>query len=324
MRRLIGGVALAATLLLGAPASSGGGYSWPSDAPYSVPKEKMKDALACRSGERSSAHGAEALRHRDGKHPVLLVHGTGVNRRQNWEWNYWQTLRARGWEVCWVNLPKAALGDIQIAAEYVAYALKLMREESGQKIDVLAHSQGGLEPRWVIKWFATGRFVADLITLDSPHHGTRVANEASMDEGCFEACWQMRRRSKFIRALNRDKETPGPIFYTSIYTTFSQLVQPTGTQVLKGGASNILLQDLCQGRLVDHVAIAADYVTWLLVRDALLTPGPADPKVVDSEDCLRDKMPGADKPPAGAANLADWTEGEITDHEPPLKDYAKP
>ena len=324
MRRLLGGATLAVVLLFPAPATSGDDYSWPSDAPYSVSKAKMKDALACRSGARHSPHGAGALTGKRRKHPVLLVHGTGVNRRQNWEWNYWQTLRAKRWEVCWVNLPKVALGDIQMAAEYVAHAIKLMHRSSGKKIDVLAHSQGGLEPRWVIKWFATARFVADFIALDTPNHGTRVANEASMDEGCFEACWQMRRRSKFIRALNRDNETPGPIFYTSIYTSFSQLVQPTGTQALKGGASNVLLQDLCPGRPVDHVAIAADYVTWVLVRDALLHPGPADPKVVDSEDCLRDRMPGADDPPTGAAQLVDWTQGKITDHEPPLKPYARP
>ena len=323
MRRLIGGATLAAMLLAAAPAYSGAGYSWPSDAAYSVPRDKMKDALACSSGERYSEGGAGALRRRNGKHPVLLVHGTGVNRRQNWEWNYWQTLRARGWEVCWVNLPRASLGDIQVAAEYVAYALKLMRRQSGQKIDVIGHSQGGLQPRWVIKWFSTARFIADFIAIDAPNHGTRIANESSMDEGCFEACWQMRRRSNFIRALNRDNETPGPIFYSSIYTSFSELVQPTGTQVLRGGASNVLLQDLCP-RPVEHVAIAADYVTWLLVRDALLNPGPADPKVVDAEDCLRDRMPGADDPPAGAAALANWTEGEITDREPPLKAYARP
>lgn len=324
MRRLLGGITLAALMLAGAPASSGDGYSWPSDAPYSVSKAKMKDVLACRSGGRRSPHGAGALTGNKRKHPVLLVHGTGLNRRQNWEWNYWQTLRNKGWEVCWVNLPKVALGDIQVAAEYVAHALKLMHRSSGEKVDILGHSQGGLQPRWAIKWFATGRFVADYIALASPNHGTRTANEASMDEGCFEACWQMRRRSKFIRALNRDNETPGPIFYTSIYTAADELVQPPGTQHLEGGASNVLLQDVCPERPVDHVTIAADYVAWILVRDALLHPGPADRKVVDDEDCLRDRMPGADDPPIGAIQLVDWTQGKITDHEPPLKDYAKP
>lgn len=300
-----------------------GGYSWPSDAPYSVSKAKMKDALECQSGNRISHHGASALNGKGRKHPVLLVHGTGVNRTQNWDWNYWGTLQDKGWEVCWVNLPHGSIKDIQVSSEYVAHALNLMHRAAGEKIDVLGHSQGGLQPRWAIKWFSAGRHVADYIGLASPNHGTRVANDTSMNEGCFEACWQLRRRSNFIKALNRDGETPGRVAYTNIYTTFDELVQPTGTQALKN-ARNILLQDLCPGRPVDHALIAGDYVTWLLVRDALLNGGSANPRVVDTEDCARAAMPGSESPPAGIGDLVDFTQGEITDHEPRLKRYARP
>ncbi len=322
MRRLIGGIVICLLLMpLGAHARE---YSWPADAPYSVAKEKIKDALECRSGKRVSRHGAGALTGEPKKHPVLLVHGTGTDREQNWSWNYWGTLWARGWEVCWIALPHAALRDIQVSSEYVAHAIKLMHRASGEKIDVLGHSQGGLQPRWTIKWFASGRFVADYIALATPNHGTRVANEASFERGCFPSCWQMQRRSKFIGALNRDVETPGPIHYTSIYTATDQLVQPVGTQRL-AGASNVLIQDVCPGRSPDHVLIAGDYVTWLLVRDALVHPGPADPRVVDTEDCARSAMPGAEDPPEGFGELIDFTrEGELTDHEPPLKPYARP
>ena len=65
-------------------------------------------------------------------------------------------------------------------------------------------------------------------------------------------------------------------------------------------------------------------MAWKLVKHALLNPGPADPEIVTMDDCLKDKMPGADDPPLGAADLQDFTsQGEITDHEPPLKPYAK-
>ena len=322
MRRLIGGVSLC-FLLLSQPVAARD-YSWPSDAPYSVSKTKMKDALECRSEERISRHGAGALTGDPRKQPILLVHGTGTDREQNWSWNYWDTLWNRGWEVCWIQLPNAALGDIQVSSEYVAHALRLMHRASGEKIDVLGHSQGGLQPRWAIKWFASGRFVADYIALATPNHGTRVANESSFERGCFPACWQMQRGSMFIKALNRDTETPGPIHYTSIYTATDQLVQPVGTQRL-AGASNILIQDVCPGRTPDHVFIAADFVTWVLVRDALLHPGPADPRIIGVDDCARVSMPGAEDPPANLADLFDFEgEGRLTDHEPPLKRYARP
>ena len=314
---------ISALVLAGSAPASGGDYSWPSDAPYSVSKAKMDRALECKRGRRVSEHGAQALNGSGRKHPVLLVHGTGVSRRQNWEWNYWGTLPEKGWEVCWVALPNSALRDIQVSSEYVARAITVMHKATGERIDILAHSQGGLQPRWAIKWFKSARFVADYIALATPNHGTAVAEKASMDEGCFPSCWQMRRDSKFIGALNRDVETPGPIHYTSIYTTFDELVQPTGTQKIKG-ASNIHLQDLCPGRPVDHVGIARDYVTWLLVRHALRTPGPADPGIIGSEDCTGTTMPGSEEPPAGAADLQDFTsQGRITDHEPPLKRYAR-
>lgn len=323
MRRLTWGIVLALLIVPASSGLAGGGYSWPSDAPYSVSKAKMKVALECRRGKQISRHGAGALNGTGRKHPVLLVHGTGVNRKQNWEWNYWGTLHEKGWEVCWIALPDSSLRDAQVSSEYVAHALSLMHRASGEKVDVLGHSQGGLQPRWAIKWFSSGRYVADYIGLATPNHGTRVANETSQNEGCFESCWQMRRNSLFINALNRSAETPGRIAYTSIYTQSDELVQPTGTQDLARG-SNILLQDLCPGRPVDHLFIAGDYVTWLLVKDALVSKGPADPKVVGIEDCARSAMPGSESPPAGAADLVDFTQGEITDHEPPLKGYAKP
>ncbi|MDQ4144421.1 MAG: lipase family protein [Actinomycetota bacterium] len=323
MRRFLATLATASLLFSPLPALGGDGYSWPGDAPYSVPKQKMTDALECHSGNRLSRHGAGALNGRGRKHPVLLVHGTFVNRETNWKWNYWETLHEKGWEVCWVNLPNGSLGDIQVSSEYVAHALKLMHRASGEKIDVLGHSQGGLQPRWAIKWFAAGRFVADYIALATPNHGTSVSNDSASNGRCFESCWQMRRNSNFLGALNRTTETPGPIFYTSIYTQTDELVQPTGTQALKG-ASNILIQDVCPGRSPDHVLIAGDYVTWVLVRDALLSPGPADPEVVETADCSRLAMPGSETPPAEAYEMVEYDDDDSADREPPLKRYARP
>ena len=317
-------VALVAALLVAASPISAGGYSWPADAPYSVSKRKMDRALECRRGNKISEHGTRVLNGSGRKHPVLLVPGTGTSRRQNFDWNYWQTLPKKGWEVCWVALPNSSLRDIQVSSEYVARAITTMHSATKEPVDILGHSQGGLQPRWAIKWFSSARFVADYIGLASPNHGTEVADNASMDEGCFPSCWQMRRKANFIAALNRDAETPGSIYYSSIYTTTDELVQPPGTQELRG-ASNINVQEVCPGRPVDHVTIAADFVAWKLVKHALMNPGPADPDIIESEDCMRDRMPGAEDPPAGAFfDLQDFTsQGELTDHEPPLKRYAR-
>lgn len=288
-------------------------------ARYSVPVEKLDAALACahidgdtfRFGAVTGAGRSE---------PVLLVHGTGATREQNWEWNYWTALLDEGFEVCWVQLPNGSVGDIQISSEYVARAVEMMHKHSGEKVDVLGHSQGGLQPRWAIKWFPSGDKVDDYVGLASPNHGTYMAGYGPLAGPCFESCWQMRAGSNFLAALNADDETPGATSYTSIYTATDELVQPTGTQALEG-ASNILLQDICPGRPVDHVGIAGDYVTWELVLNAFTQTGPADPAELSADACTQTVIPGMDAP--SPSEPADYSEGKITSEEPPLMPYAR-
>jgi triacylglycerol esterase/lipase EstA (alpha/beta hydrolase family) len=306
MRRLVTVLVSSVVLLTGLAPAAGA-----VDAPYSVARSKLRDALDCKGGERKLDGSGR-------KQPVLLVHGTGVTRRQNWGWNYWQALPEAGFEVCWVQLPKAATGDIQVSSEYVAWAYGFMHRKTKEKIDVLGHSQGGLEPRWGIKYFSTRRFVADYIALATPNHGTRQANHLTSLGGCIPACWQMRRGANFIAALNEGGETPGRIHYTSIYTATDELVQPPGTQALRG-ASNIDIQELCPGRPVDHGTIVGDGAVYELVLDALTNPGPA--RAARPENlCAQDAIGDA---PEGFGTLNDWMEGKITDHEPRLKPYAR-
>ena len=287
---------------------------WPGTASYSVPLWKLDEALSCHGGKWSLTGSGRAQ-------PVLLVHGTGVTREQNWGWNYWRQLPLQGFEVCWVQLPNSALGDIQIASEYVARAVSWMHWRTCEKVDILGHSQGGLENRWAIKWFPSGRFVDDYIALATPNHGTITAGEATP---CFRACWQMRLGSKFLRALNYGDETPGPISHTSIYTAFDEVVQPQAPESTSAiaGARNILLQDICPGRPVGHVSIAADYVTWRLVTLALVYWGPA-PATLPVSECAGVTMPAATSaPPDLLTRMNDYSQGEPVSEEPPLRPYA--
>ncbi len=252
--------------------------------------------------------------------PVLLVHGTGVTREQNWKWNYWGALHRAGFVVCWVQLPDAALNDAQISAEYVARAVQVMNRRTGELIDIVGHSQGGLVPRWSIKYFPSGIYVDDFVALASPNHGTITADNSTRDRRCFESCWQMRTVAKFIAALNNGDETPGPISYTSIYTLNDELVKPVETSKLEGG-TNILLQDVCPVRPTEHLLIAADAVAWELTIDALTNPGGADPSRISPTACLSLFLPGAnlDFPREGP----DYSGARSVDREPPLKPYAR-
>jgi triacylglycerol lipase len=282
---------------------------WPGDAGYSVPLPDLDGAVDCRGDVDGSGRAQ----------PVLLVHGTGVTREQNWGWGYWPALGRAGFEVCWLALPDKSYGDIQVSAEYVARAVELMARWSGDKVDIVGHSQGGLTPRWAIKYFPSGAFVDDYVGFASPNHGTVAADAGTARRECFEACWQMRRDSDFITALNAGDETPGPISYTSIYTQNDELVRPIETAALLG-ARNVRLQDVCAGRPVDHLLIAGDAVTWHLAIDALTHPGPADPDRLPGLTCLKLALPGATFDWPRSVEGADT---HITDREPALQPYAR-
>ena len=233
------------------------------------------------------------------KPAVLLVHGTFTTGFEQYDWTYIPLLSARGHDVCVVTYPDRGLGDLQVSAEYVVHALRRMHAQSGAKVAMIGHSQGALVPRWAIKWWPSAReAVQDFVLQAGPAHGTDVATTtrllpailqllglSRLPDGLFpEALYQFAPASNFIAAVNRGDETPGDIDYTSLYTLFDELVQPVipvPTAALEFGrsnphVSNILLQDVCPGRLVDHLSIGlTDRLAFDLTLDAISNPGPA-------------------------------------------------
>lgn len=262
--------------------------------------------------------------------PVLLVHGTDSTADESWSTTYAPALTGAGYAVFTIDLPQRALIDIQESAEYLVYAIRRISSLTGRKLSIIGHSQGGLEPRWALRWWPDTRDkVDDLISLGTPQHGTIIA-DADCVPGCAAADWQMKRDSHFIAALNRDDETPGETDYTSIYSETDELVEPqlpVSTSALQG-AANIAVQDVCPGRPVNHVGLMRDPVVYTLVMDALSHDGGADAARIPFAVCLEVFIPGTD--PAGAlhaeeAYLATFTRDEsayTTNSEPPLRSYA--
>lgn len=276
--------ALAAALGAVGPASpaASAGESGPA---LETPAADLEAALDCPDTFDDADH-----------EPVILVHGTFAEPEENWGWNYAAALPERGYDVCTVRLPDRSLGDIQLSSEYVVHAVREMASRSGEKVDVLGHSQGGLQPRWAVKWWPDVRAaVDDLVTLASPHHGT-IPADLAWEFGCFDSCMQMSRNSNFVAALNRDDETPGEVSYTSVYSLTDELVQPAApeaTAALDGGV-NVLVQELCPGRPAEHAQFAADAAVHAVVMDAFDHPGPFDPERFDPLACAGTWFDGVD------------------------------
>lgn len=269
MRRAAASLLVLATavgLLATAPAEATPGTQ---DPPLTVDGATLDAALHC------------STPFDDTREPVLLVHGTFATDDENWGWNYRPHLLAAGFDVCTVRLPGRSLDDIQVSSEYVVNAVRdISAMAGGRKVDLLGHSQGGLQPRWVTRWYpATRALVDDVVTLAAPHHGTSVA---SLQPLSCAACFQMSPSSAFIAALNSGDESPGEVDYTSIFTELAdELVQPqpaASTIAPADNVANISIQQACSPvpKLVDHVSIAADQATYDLVLDAFGNDGPAD------------------------------------------------
>jgi hypothetical protein len=286
--------ALTTALLLGAGWAGAGPASAapfaPPDTPgpaLSVSPAQLAAALECSSGVAGATRA-----------PVLLVQGTGARARDNWSWTYEPALNRRGIAWCAVDLPDQATSDVQRAGEYVVAAIRFMHEKAGRKVSIIGHSQGGMVPRWALRFWPDVRpMVDDVIGFAPSNHGT---TQADCSDGCSAAGWQQRDEANFIRALNSSQETFPGISYTVAYTRTDETVQPNmdsnGSSSLHGGGgriANVAIQDVCPNASSEHLAIGTiDPVAHDLAMDALDHDGVADPARVDKLVCTRAFHPG--------------------------------
>ncbi len=271
--------------------------------------------------------------------PVLFVHGTAGRPEDHWALSYQKVLPEMGFDVCTVRLPSFALTDIQTSSEFVVHAVRAIAAKSGKQVDVVGYSQGGLEPRWAVKyWLDVQGMVDDLVTLASPHHGALSADAACAGGSCDPAVWQMNQSSSFIASLNAVDETPGEIHYTSIYSIHDELVQPAAPNPTAALAddgdfntTNVLIQDFCAGRAVVHGAEPVDAAVFAIAVDALTEDGPADLARVDPAVCQQTFVPGLTPDDGAIAQEVVYGNGgeafalgPDVSEEPPLRWYALP
>ena len=316
---------MAAVLVAAAIGVLGGpvGAATSEDPPWSVDEADLDAALDC-----------PAFAHPD-REPVLLVHGTGATGPEQFGWNWLVALPPLGFDVCTVTYPDRGLGDQQVSAEYVAHAVLAMHETTGRAVDLVGHSQGASMSRWAVRWWPSVQEVLDdVVSLAGPHHGLgdEVEGEPGSGRRVPEAFLQFAADSRFVTLLDEGDETPGDVDWTSLASADDGVVRPPETSYLDLGAEdarvvNVLLQDLCPGRVVDHMAMGTtDRLAFDLAVDAMVNDGPADPGRLDlGPDCATaDAIVEDTEPPT---SLGDVLAGGIPDlhlarEEPPTKAYA--
>lgn len=292
-RRAIAGVLVTTgtvALLAAAPAPAATRWA-PID--QAGPKLRAKAVLTCGPGV------ARATRT-----PVLLVPGTGVTAAQSYSWNWQRSLTAAGIPWCSVTPPTATLADIQRTGELVADAIRRVQRTAKRRIAILGHSQGGLSPRWALRFFPDTRAkVSDVIAIGAPQHGTTLVPTAECRaKGCAPAIWQQARGSRFLDAVNSRAETFRGISYTNVWSTSDAVVMPAGgnrpTSALRTGRgriTNVAVQEVCPAEKADHLSVGlVSATTYALAIDALDRDGPANPGAVARAVCSQPYQPGVD------------------------------
>ena len=161
--------------------------------------------------------------------PVLLVHGHNGTER---DWDHWKpVLEREGWQPKAISLVTDDWNAEALADQVGMHAEALARSTGRDKIDVVAHSLGGLATRHYIKFRGGDKRIRRLVTLGTPHHGIGYA----LPGRWIKVAQLLSPHSSFLNRLNRPEEVHGEVEYTCIWSTkdYTQIL-PVASGRLRG------------------------------------------------------------------------------------------
>jgi triacylglycerol esterase/lipase EstA (alpha/beta hydrolase family) len=222
--------------------------------------------------------------------PVILVHGTFENMNDNWQ-GASPLLANHGYCVFAFNYGGGSAtdsiqgtGDIPAsAAQLAAFVSKVLAATGAPKADIVGHSQGGMMPRYYLKFLGGAAKVDKLIGLAPSSHGTGLDGlvnlgnvlgllgpiNSSLSTSCT-ACVQQETGSPFMAALNAGGDTVPGVTYTVIESTGDEVVTPYTSAFLSGpNVTNITVNNQCASDASDHLEIANDPIALADVLNAL-------------------------------------------------------
>lgn len=147
------------------------------------------------------------------KYPIVLVHGVFFRDRKCF--NYWgripRELMTNG-AVIFYGGQQSAARTADAAAELKENILQIIKKEGCEKVNIIAHSKGGLESRYAVSRLGLAPYVASLTTINTPHRGCAFVDWLlERMPGC--ACnWMAKRYNGVMRNLG----DTNPDFYAAV------------------------------------------------------------------------------------------------------------
>ncbi|KAB1150488.1 alpha/beta fold hydrolase [Streptomyces luteolifulvus] len=220
--------------------------------------------------------------------PVVLVHGTLANSVDNWL-AFAPYLKDRGYCVFsfdYGQLPGVplfyGLGPIDKSAEQLkTFVDKVLSATGAAETDLVGHSQGGMMPRYYLKFLGGAAKVNALVGIAPSNHGTTLngftkllpyfPGAEDLLTTATPALADQVAGSAFLTKLNEGGDTVPGVRYTVLATKYDEVVTPYRSQFLDGpGVRNVVLQDLCPIDLSEHAAIGLfDRIAFHEVVNAL-------------------------------------------------------
>lgn len=198
--------------------------------------------------------------------PVILVHGMGSNRGTWWPFrlflmvNGHRRVYAFGYED----------GTVEQHAEDLKSFVNQVQEVTGEaRVDIVAHSLGGVIARYTIQRLELAGSVRTLVTLASPHRGTyaaRYANTRLTRALCPE--------SALLRDLNEDDLSRLEIRFVTLHSNRDVMVMPREAMT-HPNAENLFVPDLSHTELIFSpkvFRIVSSYLTPVRFHKLLMEP----------------------------------------------------
>jgi triacylglycerol lipase len=178
------------------------------------------------------------------KYPVVLVHGIVAHDRGRIV-SFWgripEVLRQNGITVFFGNTD--AWGNYESNAEILATTIEsVLQETNSEKVNIIAHSKGGIDSRYLIWKYDFGDKVASLTTISTPHRGSEIADliyrqgiihsdvakramkvfgelYGDLNPNLYNVNYQL--TTAKMREFNEIVERDDRVYYQSMYTTMN-------------------------------------------------------------------------------------------------------
>lgn len=200
------------------------------------------------------------------KYPVVLAHGFDASPTNRWGfYELSGALVADGHHVVIATVPP--YDAVAVRGAYLAtYVDKALEEAGTDKVNILAHSMGGLDSRYVISSLGYGDRVASLTTISTPHRGSAVADVAlklmpgfadraiNALAGAWGRTYSDLAEDSHLRAAMEDiSEANAPVFNADNPDDTNVYYQSwAGVSSVFGVGNDAREDEACEGRLLRH------------------------------------------------------------------------